>query len=296
MHFKKKLVAIMVLCYLTLLPIWITAMENKLPVKNVTPLEQAHSHNDYEHDVPLFDALNHGFTKIEPDVFILYKDPITEKLIDDKLEHFNKSEQKNIKSYVVMVGHDPGDYKGTLYDLYIKPLEQLQPKERVIEGYNKPILYMIDMKTNYPGSIEFMNIYLSQFKNIFCSYDSELFSQPVKVILSGYNRNDFLQEDLDYLLTVKNRYLAIDGRVDNPLLEQEKNSNIFPLISNSWNNRDDETFHDNIKNTHMNGQIIRYWGTKDNKEAWNKMYTAGVDVISTDNHKGVQDFFKSKEG
>ena len=35
------------------------------------PLPRAHAHNDYEHDRPLFDALDHGFTSVEADVHLV---------------------------------------------------------------------------------------------------------------------------------------------------------------------------------------------------------------------------------
>jgi len=38
----------------------------------ITPLPNAHSHNDYERGCPLVDALDHGFTSIEADVLYIY--------------------------------------------------------------------------------------------------------------------------------------------------------------------------------------------------------------------------------
>lgn len=38
---------------------------------DVQPLERAHAHNDYEHDRPLLDALDHGFTSVEADVWLV---------------------------------------------------------------------------------------------------------------------------------------------------------------------------------------------------------------------------------
>jgi len=35
------------------------------------PLTRAHAHNDYEHTRPLFDALEHGFCSIEPDIWLV---------------------------------------------------------------------------------------------------------------------------------------------------------------------------------------------------------------------------------
>ena len=38
---------------------------------DVEPLPQAHAHNDYEHTRPLHDALSHGFTSVEADVWLV---------------------------------------------------------------------------------------------------------------------------------------------------------------------------------------------------------------------------------
>ena len=38
---------------------------------DVTPLARAHAHNDYEHTRPLQDALDHGFTSVEADVWLV---------------------------------------------------------------------------------------------------------------------------------------------------------------------------------------------------------------------------------
>src|SRR5918996_24410 len=64
------------------------------------PLERAHAHNDYEHERPLLDALDHGFTSVEADIY----------LVDGELR----------------VGHDPEDLRPgrTLQSLYLDPLAQ----------------------------------------------------------------------------------------------------------------------------------------------------------------------------
>src|SRR5687768_12660763 len=64
-------------------------------------LKQAHAHNDYEHTRPLFDALSHGFTSVEADIY----------LVDGKL----------------LVAHDREDLKAerTLAALYLDPLREL---------------------------------------------------------------------------------------------------------------------------------------------------------------------------
>ncbi|CAN5909544.1 hypothetical protein BH11GEM2_BH11GEM2_29360 [soil metagenome] len=37
----------------------------------VIPLEHAHAHNDYEHTRPLAEALEHGFTSVEADIWLV---------------------------------------------------------------------------------------------------------------------------------------------------------------------------------------------------------------------------------
>src|SRR6478672_10049819 len=63
------------------------------------PLERAHAHNDYEHTRPLFDALDHGFTSVEADVW----------LVDGQL----------------FIGHDAPDPTRTLQSLYLDPLRRV---------------------------------------------------------------------------------------------------------------------------------------------------------------------------
>jgi hypothetical protein len=49
---------------LALAPAMVSATE-------VKPLAQAHAHNDYEHQRPLLDALDHGFTGVEADIWLV---------------------------------------------------------------------------------------------------------------------------------------------------------------------------------------------------------------------------------
>ena len=64
-------------------------------------LERAHAHNDYEHDRPLYDALDHGFKSVEADIY----------LVGDQL----------------LIGHDPTDLtpERTLQSLYLDPLKKI---------------------------------------------------------------------------------------------------------------------------------------------------------------------------
>ncbi len=67
-------------------------------VQAAMPLPNAHAHNDYLHEHPLFDALDRGFSSVEADIY----------LIDGQL----------------LVGHDRSQLKSerTLESLYLAPL------------------------------------------------------------------------------------------------------------------------------------------------------------------------------
>ena len=79
-------------------------------------LLHAHAHNDYRHDRPLLDALAHGFTSVEADVF----------LVDDKL----------------CVAHDAREIRPerTLRSLYLDPLRE-RAKKKVGRIYTKRSFY-----------------------------------------------------------------------------------------------------------------------------------------------------------
>src|SRR5215475_3841962 len=96
MHLQRLLVAIAVALCVCLINASFCLAEQH----NVAPLENAHAHNDYLHDRPLFDALDQGFTSVEADIF----------LVDAQL----------------LVGHTRGALKPdrTLESLYLAPLAE----------------------------------------------------------------------------------------------------------------------------------------------------------------------------
>ncbi len=75
-----------------------TAQQAQAQDAPVVPLLRAHAHNDYEHERPLLDALDHGFTSVEADVW----------LVDGEL----------------LVAHDRENVRRerTLRSLYLRPL------------------------------------------------------------------------------------------------------------------------------------------------------------------------------
>ncbi len=90
------------------------------------PQDAAHAHNDYEHDRPLFDALEHGFTSVEADVW----------LVDGEL----------------LVAHDLENVQQgvTLESLYLDPLSALLRGHgrSVYPGWDGSFQLLIDIKSD----------------------------------------------------------------------------------------------------------------------------------------------------
>src|ERR1700680_4345384 len=94
------------------------------PPPAVTPLKNAHAHNDYEHKRPLLDALDQGFGSVEADVF----------LVDGAL----------------LVGHERADLRPerTLQKLYLDPLRaRIKANGGRVYKNGPAIWLLVDVKT-----------------------------------------------------------------------------------------------------------------------------------------------------
>ncbi len=95
-----------------------------LGAASAQPLSQAHAHNDYEHDRPLFDALDHGFTSVEADIWLVFGE--------------------------LFVAHDAHEIERgrTLESLYPDPLRQrIQENGGSVYGdAETPLTLLIDIK------------------------------------------------------------------------------------------------------------------------------------------------------
>ncbi|MDN5726614.1 MAG: hypothetical protein L0G99_11890, partial [Propionibacteriales bacterium] len=108
----------------------------------VRPLDQAHAHNDYEHDRPLLNALDNGFTSVEADVW----------LVGDEL----------------YVGHDGPDLTRTLRSLYLDPLRRRirGNRQRVFRDRDAPIRLLVDVKSPEPAAYDVINKQLSAYPEL----------------------------------------------------------------------------------------------------------------------------------
>ncbi len=248
------------------------------PTVSVTPLANAHSHNDYEHDRPLLDALDHGFTSIEADIF----------LFEGQL----------------LVTHDVLDVplavskERTLEKLYLQPLQERATANHGRVYKDGPtVTLLIDIKANGAAAYAALHDLLKQYDSLISvTHDGVYTENAVTVIISG----DRPIQEID---DSKPRRAGIDGRVAD--LDSEKPAALLPLISDNWTSHfryrglgpmpdaEREKLHDMVHRAHAKGRRIRFWDTPENHLLWQELKTAGVDLIGTDDLAKLSAFLRS---
>lgn len=245
-----------------------------------TPLLNAHAHNDYEHDRPLFEALENGFISVEVDVHLI-----------------------NGELYV---SHDePTDLSKTrtLGDLYLKPLmDHIKRNEgRVHKSYDDYFYLMVDVKTQAESSYPVLRSLLEKYKSMLSvvSGKEDQKGKPVKVFISGFHGRPYKQ-----ILSDKVKYAGIDGRPDE--LNEEVPSAYMPVISDNYNNHfswkgtgevDGKELYKVTKlisEAHRQGKKVRFWAAPDYPEVWDFLLSIGVDLINTDRLADFREFMQEK--
>jgi hypothetical protein len=245
----------------------------------IAPLSQAHAHNDYEHDRPLYDALAHGFNSVEADIF----------LVDDDL----------------YVAHDRRDITSerTLRRFYLDSLRE-RIKHNRGSVYSNPgapgqFTLLIDIKSGAVETYKTLDRILTEYSDIFTSFGPDgRNDKAVLAVVSGNRPREFMESQ-------KLRYAGCDGRLTD--LESEYSADLIPMISDNWRNhfkwngagempaKERDKLREIVQKAHEKGRLVRFWATPDNpspaREAlWRELLSADVDLINTDDLEGLQQF------
>jgi hypothetical protein len=252
------------------------------PVVVGQPLAQAHAHNDYEHDRPLFDALEHGFTSVEADVW----------LVDGELR----------------VAHDLEDARpgATLESLYLDPLEDLvhsQPGHSVYPKWDGSLQLLIDIKSEGEATYAAIEQELAKHRDIMSRYtNGNVKTGPVTAVISG-NR------PLATMQAQGRRFSFYDGRSAD--LTSGMPAGLMPLASDNWTKlftwqgvgpmpeAERAKLQAHVAEAHANGYRVRFWATPDvpgdaREAVWTELADAGVDHINTDDLAGLQQFLSAR--
>ncbi len=245
-------------------------------------LERAHAHNDYLHNRPLFDALEHGFASVEADIF----------LVDGKL--LVAHEKKQLQA------------KRTLEKLYLEPLRVRIKEKGSVYTDHDGFRLMIDIKSEAEPTYQALHELLSRYSEILMRVEtstsggvtqSVVKSGPVQIIISGNRPKTTIAEQ-------PVRYCGIDGRVDD--LKSNYPSHLYPMISDNWNlqflwrgvgpmpQAEKRRLVEIVNKAHANHQVVRFWATPENPSLWQALVDAKVDLINTDDLSGLQRYLLNK--
>ncbi|KUM33573.1 phosphatidylinositol-specific phospholipase C/glycerophosphodiester phosphodiesterase family protein [Arthrobacter sp. EPSL27] len=251
------------------------------PVVVGQPLAQAHAHNDYEHDRPLFDALEHGFTSVEADVW----------LVDGEL----------------LVAHDREDARPgvTLESLYLDPLQDLVRGQghSVYPKWDGSLQLLIDIKSDGDSTYAAIEQELAEHRDIMSRYShGTTKTGPVTAVISG-NR------PLATMQAQEKRFSFYDGRSAD--LTSGKPAGLMPLVSDNWTKlftwqgagpmpeAERAKLRNYVAEAHANGHRVRFWATPDmpgiaREAVWKELFDAGVDHINTDHLAALQQFLTAR--
>lgn len=245
-----------------LLALWLLRDANKVPT---TRGPMAHAHNDYQHARPLLDALDHGFTSVEADVW----------LIDGQL----------------LVAHDREQARPerTLEALYLRPLEE---RAHALHG----LQLLVDIKSEAEPTYRALHAALAAHSGMLTSYaQGRTRVAAVSVVVSG-NRPRAL------MLAQALRYAAYDGRLNE--LNLSLSAEFMPLVSDNWSDHftwrgsgpqpeaERAKLQRLVREVHAQARRLRFWGTPETPPAreavWQQLRAAGVDYINSDDLSGLQ--------
>ena len=241
---------------------------NQVPAQYTTL--NAHSHNDYENEIPFLLAYDNHFGSIEADIWAV-----------------------NGELYVA---HYQADIKPerTLDGLYLKPVAEIFSQNGGRAWKNNPATFqlLIDLKTPVEPTL---SILIEKLKNYPGVFDPDVNPNAVRIVLSG-NR----PEPADF-----NKYSAfifydglLDRKYDVELLKK------VPLFSEnlrkftSWNGEGDiidkekKRIKSVIDSIHGLNNKIRFWNAPDNPNAWEILMKMGVDYINTDKITELSGYLK----
>ena len=253
---------------------------NRSPRHTVQPA-RGHSHNDYQHERPLFDALDYGFSSIEADIFYVGGE--------------------------LFVAHDSSEIQPdrTLRALYLDPLKELVVQNN---GYvlkkHIPLFLLIDIKSEAETTYNALRAMLKEYKEMLTIFDVNGEREgAVTVIVSGNCPKELMQQKIV-------RYAGCDGRISD--LTGTAPPSLFPLISDDWNEHftwhgrgaipdvEREKLRSIAETAHRGGHLLRFWAIpEESKPArellWLELLNSKVDLIGTDDLKGLQQFLTRYE-
>jgi hypothetical protein len=235
-------------------------------------LDSGHSHNDYTHEHPLFDALGYGYKSIEIDVW----------LHDGKL----------------IVDHDGIglDGKKDIEEEYLLPIiERVKAHHGwVYDGDSTPTIFMVEFKNDPEACYTVLKTLIDKHKTLFA--DRMGVGGPIKLLITGHRPwQSLLKGDALYITADADIRQAADSvppyiieRVSDPY------GNHFTWKGNGpMPKKQKEKLLSLVKIAHDHGRQIRFYAMPQNENVWRELLDDGVDWINVDKLEKFATFYKS---
>ena len=226
-----------------------------------------HSHNDYDRDRPLAEALEHGFASIEVDVAL--------------------------RNGVLYVTHDSADIdpSRTLADMYLRPLRTLVSSRdgHVYRPSDPPLQLLVDVKSNAVPAYEALEELFADYDPMLSRWiDGARQDRAITVVISG-NRPTLEGRD------ETRRYSVLDGRIYDR--RRDFPPSTMPLVSINWDDTGGmgdrmQTARRFVEEVHREGRRVRFWNTPDGPSTWAWLRALDVDFIGTDDPEGLSRFMR----
>jgi hypothetical protein len=271
------------------------------PEQAPAPAERAvprtHAHNDYEHPHPLFDALHEGFVGVEADVYLVGKE--------------------------LRVAHEKAkDWSAvpTLEAAYLTPLSELKARRNNGGVYadGTPVLLLVDIKTEaaatYARVHEVLASYQAKNAGLFTEYtrgaggENRVMRGTITVVITGNRPRAVMAAQAV-------RYAGYDGRPEDlgrGGSTPEDSAAFVPLVSENWDvvftgdakwdgrgempQATRAKLRELVRAAHAEGRMLRFWKLPvDGPAVWGPLWDEGVDLINTDELKGLAEFVKTRK-
>lgn len=241
-------------------------------------LPNAFAHNDYWHKRPLHDALDNGFTHVEADIYLQRGALIVTHVLHPVF--YNR--------------------RRTLERLYLQPIEERVRSHggSVYAGDNRPLILMIDIKTNSSKTYKVLAPLLERYRHILTEYkDGQIIQRQVTVVLTGRKPSG--------LLAARNRLAFIDEDLRKTVNDTSV-SDVFPIAScrytrlldwdgtGSMPQAQKKRLCAFVQFAHRQGKKVRLWASPEKETVWRALLDCGVDLINTNKLEKLKMFLLSR--
>lgn len=219
-----------------------------------------HSHNDYTHARPFYDAVENKAFSIEADVFV----------VGDSL----------------IVAHSRKDIKAgnTLENLYLKPIAALSQTDQFYS-----FQLMIDFKDSWESTYPILLKTLKPYQKYFAKG-----KKKITIAISGNRPPDSAYHHYKEL-----SFDGLPGVIYSPRdLRKVTMISVNFATYSKWKGVGEIPETDKAKlkilidNAHKIGKPFRFWGAPDNETCWKLLHALGADIINTDKVAQATKYFK----